>query len=247
MTKILITSGGTKVPLDPVRDITNMSRGTFGAKIAKEAILDDNDVIYLVSQNGRSPFDFNYLVSNPEFFEREDFEEEYRQYYEFVRNVQEDLSLNKLKYVEKRYRNYDDYSYMLYDLIEKEKPDIVILAAAVSDYIVKNPAKTKIKSKDELKIELEPAEKIIGNIKTKYPTVKLVGFKLLVGASYTELYEAAKDSILKNNCDLVVANDLNSLRQGNHEVMFVRKSDMNKFDIVKYDQAYEVVKRSTSI
>ena len=30
--KILITSGGTKIPIDLVRPITNMSRGTFGSK-----------------------------------------------------------------------------------------------------------------------------------------------------------------------------------------------------------------------
>ena len=32
--KVLITSGGTKVPIDTVRHIGNMSSGTFGAKIA---------------------------------------------------------------------------------------------------------------------------------------------------------------------------------------------------------------------
>ena len=31
--KILITSGGTKVKIDLVRSITNMSRGTFGSQI----------------------------------------------------------------------------------------------------------------------------------------------------------------------------------------------------------------------
>ena len=36
--KILVTSGGTKIPIDRVRDITNMSTGTFGSKIAIELI-----------------------------------------------------------------------------------------------------------------------------------------------------------------------------------------------------------------
>ena len=31
---ILVTSGGTKIPIDRVRSITNMSRGTFGSRIA---------------------------------------------------------------------------------------------------------------------------------------------------------------------------------------------------------------------
>lgn len=31
--KILITSGGTKVPIDSVRSITNLSKGTFDSQI----------------------------------------------------------------------------------------------------------------------------------------------------------------------------------------------------------------------
>ena len=38
--KILITSGGTKVPIDRVRSITNMSQGTFGSRIA-DAFFDE--------------------------------------------------------------------------------------------------------------------------------------------------------------------------------------------------------------
>jgi len=34
--KILITSGGTDVPIDDVRKISNMSSGKYGAEIATE-------------------------------------------------------------------------------------------------------------------------------------------------------------------------------------------------------------------
>jgi phosphopantothenoylcysteine synthetase/decarboxylase len=44
--RVLITSGGTKVPIDGVRDITNMSHGNFGAKIAREFLnLNLSDVL----------------------------------------------------------------------------------------------------------------------------------------------------------------------------------------------------------
>jgi phosphopantothenoylcysteine synthetase/decarboxylase len=43
--KILITSGGTKIPIDTVRDITNMSTGTFGTKIAEECLRKGHDVL----------------------------------------------------------------------------------------------------------------------------------------------------------------------------------------------------------
>ena len=36
--RVLLTSGGTRVPIDRVRDIRNMSMGTFGSRIALELL-----------------------------------------------------------------------------------------------------------------------------------------------------------------------------------------------------------------
>ena len=60
----------------------------------------------------------------------------------------------------------------------KKKFDIVIMAAAVADYILINPSKNKIKSsKNELKISLKKAPKIIDQIKKYQKDVLLIGFK----------------------------------------------------------------------
>jgi hypothetical protein len=65
MSKILITSGGTKVPIDKIRDITNQSSGTFGSKIATEALKRNHDVTFMRAKGSKSPFsmeiDFNKL------------------------------------------------------------------------------------------------------------------------------------------------------------------------------------------
>ena len=50
--KILITSGGTKVKIDQVRHIGNMSKGTFGSKIAEEFyIFKDDQKNYVYAKN----------------------------------------------------------------------------------------------------------------------------------------------------------------------------------------------------
>ena len=54
--KILVTSGGTKIPIDRVRDITNMSKGTFGSKIATELLKLNQEVYFLKAKGSRSPF-----------------------------------------------------------------------------------------------------------------------------------------------------------------------------------------------
>ena len=67
--KILITSGGTKVPIDRVRSITNMSHGTFGSRIADaffneglEAFRTGNEygnqiekITFFTAKNGKLP------------------------------------------------------------------------------------------------------------------------------------------------------------------------------------------------
>lgn len=58
--KILVTSGGTKIPIDKVRDITNMSKGTFGSKIATELLKLGHEIIFFKAKNSKSPFKFDY-------------------------------------------------------------------------------------------------------------------------------------------------------------------------------------------
>ena len=65
---------------------------------------------------------------------------------------------------------------------------------------------------DNLVIVLKPTPKIISIIKNLSPSTYLVGFKLLDGVSKEELIEVAKRLQNKNNCDLVVANDLSNIR-----------------------------------
>lgn len=215
MMRILITSGGTKVPIDDVRDITNMSQGTFGSKIAAEALNQGHEVYYFVSRDGKTPFqykcDFNEKPSDISLNEQIcDWKDKWKW-----------CEIHRGMYHERKYKTFDDYRDGLNSLIAFSNPDIIILAAAVSDYVT-NPAEGKIRSSSDMTINLRPAEKIISAVKGWAPDALLVGFKLLVGASQEELIAAAWSSITKNRCDVVVANDLNELRAGNHQLTIVR-------------------------
>jgi phosphopantothenate-cysteine ligase len=207
--KILITSGGTKVPIDKVRDITNMSHGTFGSRIAHVALAEEHEVCFLCAKGSRTPFrnDFDFYNDNQAIHK-------VMEYFLFCEEYQE-------KYSETEFRNYDDYERSL-GLLLDWKPDVVILAAAVSDYGVANYVNGKIRTQDNLQISLEPLPKIIATVKERLPNCFLVGFKLLVYASETELIEEASKSIINNRCDLVVANDLASLQANNHRLFLVR-------------------------
>lgn len=218
--RILITSGGTKVPLDPVRDITNMSKGTFGSKIAFAALDRGHKVNYFISEGGRTPFDYSCKVDNIDL----DYE------IATLKSKAAWADYVKGRYVQTNYRNYDDYAEGLPFLIKMWMPDVVVLAAAVSDYIA-TPSTSKIRSNEELTIQLEKADKVISTIKAAFPNVFLVGFKLVVGKTRDRLIEACQESLEVNGCDLVVGNDLVDLKNGRHNIAIVDKSGVSNFDI----------------
>lgn len=69
--------------------------------------------------------------------------------------------------------------------------------------------------------------KIISTIKELSPKTFLVGFKLLDNVSNELLIDTAMNMKEKNNCNLVVANDLYNIRHGNHKTFIIN----NKEDI----------------
>lgn len=241
--RILITSGGTKVPIDPVRSITNHSTGKFGADIAKAALQVNMDVIYLTSLEGISPFceSFNCYSINKKDFSTHAFKENVVK----LQNLHAFSEKYRKHYTEYRYRNYSEYASLLKKVIENHQPDIVVLAAAVSDYVTENYSSDKIRSHGDLNIKLKTAPKLIHDVKKWKPNVLLIGFKLLLDGTDSELIAAALKSILMHKADLIVANNLRSLEEGRHEIMLVGPN--GHFQKIKNNLAESIVNRITHL
>ncbi|WP_209477988.1 bifunctional phosphopantothenoylcysteine decarboxylase/phosphopantothenate--cysteine ligase CoaBC [Thermococcus stetteri] len=109
-----------------------------------------------------------------------------------------------------------------------KKYDVVVLAAAVSDFRVKNRADVKIKSGQPLVLELEPTPKVIDRVKELQPGVFLVGFKAETGLSEEELITAARKQIERAGSDLVVANTLKAFGSEENEVILVGRDFTKK-------------------
>jgi len=192
--KVLITSGGTKIKIDMVRHISNMSKGTFGTKIAESFRCElnpaetDHYVKFLMARDSKYP-------SSP-----------------FV-----------TKYV---YETFEDYERELFDLLKNYKPDIVVLAAAVSDYGVENYVDGKIRSKEELVIRLKPLPKLISRVRDYVPNAVICGFKLLVNSTEEELQKACLESLYKNRLDLVVGNDLRDIKNDDHKLLIAHVENL---------------------
>jgi len=104
----------------------------------------------------------------------------------------------------------------IFNVVKKEmskKFDIVIMAAAISDYIPEKPSKNKIKStKNKIKISLKKTPKIINFIKKYQKDVFLVGFKAEANISKNEMIILGKKKMNESNADMIIANDIGSAR-----------------------------------
>ena len=216
MKKIIITAGGTSEKIDNVRKITNSSSGKLGMTIANHLLEEKDDIMiyYVCSKNSLRPTDKRVQV------------------------IEIDGTIDLKNTIER--------------LLTKEHIDYFVHSMAVSDYTtdyvttidrIKESVKnnndideafnnveviggSKISSyEDDLVIVLKPTPKIISIIKKLSPSTYLVGFKLLDGVSNEELIEVAKKLRNKNNCDLVVANDLSNIRNGNHIGYIINKDN----------------------
>lgn len=105
----------------------------------------------------------------------------------------------------KKFTFFDEFA-KLFKKELKKNFDIVIHAAAVSDFKPKTMRKKKISSDKNLTLTLIPTEKLITSIKKIAPKSMLVGFKLGSGRCQRQLKKEALMSVENNKCDLVVAN-----------------------------------------
>lgn len=200
--KILITSGGTKVPIDSVRHIGNFSSGRYGSEIVDSII--SSQILYGSMPDGT---DGNIIF-----------------FHEKGSKLPIAISCPLVKGVE--YKDYFEYLNVK-NIIKEHQPDIIISAAAVSDYIVKNSINGKMSSDNEdITITLTKAEKVISKFRELSPKSIIYGFKLLVSPSEDEVIKAVS-KVLKNGADYVVYNDLNELKGGNATRIIFDK-DLNK-------------------
>ena len=222
MKKYVITSGGISEKIDNVRKITNSSSGKLGMTIANHLLESKSDITiyYVCSKNALRPS--NKSVKIIEVVGTMDLKDKVES---LLRNEKIDYFIHTMAVA--------DYMVDYVTTLDKMKKSFL----NNSDMeVIKD---TKISSyENNLVLVLKPTPKIISLIKKESPLTYLVGFKLLDGVSKKELIEVAKRLRDKNKCDLVVANDLEDIRNKEHKAYIIDKEDKvveasDKEDIAK--------------
>lgn len=101
----------------------------------------------------------------------------------------------------------------------EKRYDVVVMAAAVSDYAPVRPSKAKIKSGSEsLSIRLKKSPKIIDVVKKYRKDALLVGFKAEADVSREALVRSARKKMAESGADMVVANDIGARYRKNRSL-----------------------------
>jgi len=187
---VLVSAGGTREAIDPVRVITNRSSGKQGYALAEQAARRGATVT-LVSTVDRPPpvgVDVVRVVS--------------------AADMQAAIVPRAAHY------------------------DAIIMAAAVADFTVADPAEHKIKKGDSVPvIQLRPTHDFLVDLgAAKPPNQVLVGF----AAETNDVLANAESKLRRKNLDLIVANDV-----GAPDVGF--EHDTNAVTILRADGSQRVV------
>jgi phosphopantothenoylcysteine decarboxylase / phosphopantothenate---cysteine ligase len=165
---VVVTAGGTREPVDPVRVLTNRSSGRQGHAVAEVAARLGAHVVLVTAS--RLPLDAAVAA----LVERRDVDTA-RQLLDAVLEVTADA-------------------------------DVVVMAAAVSDFRPSAPATTKLRRDDGVPtIALEATDDVLAQVVAKRRAGQvIVGF----AAETTDVVARGRAKLATKGCDLLVVNDV---------------------------------------
>ena len=207
---ILITSGGTSEKIDRVRSITNHSTGRLG-KIISEKFLDKGDQVTLVTtpKAVRPAAHPNLTIVQ-------------------IENVAE-----LLESLEPLIHTHDVLIHAMavsdYTPVYMTGLEAVAASPDMTEFLNKTNSESKISSQDDVQVLfLKKTPKVISLVKKWNPAIRLIGFKLLVDVSNEELLETARASLIKNQAEIIVANDLTEISNQEHKAYLVGKETVTQ-------------------
>ncbi|NHN58154.1 MULTISPECIES: bifunctional phosphopantothenoylcysteine decarboxylase/phosphopantothenate--cysteine ligase CoaBC [Halorussus] len=183
---VVVTSGATSEPVDPVRVLTNRSSGKTGRAVARACYALGADVT-LVHDGDDVP-------------------------YAEVASVETAAEMTEA----------------VLDRVEGGAADAVVSAAAVSDYTVE-AADEKIRSGQELALDLTPTPKLIDEVR-ETGDLPVVGFKAETSGDDEAMVAAARETLRRADLAFVVANDAGVMGDDLTRTLFVREHSVREYE-----------------
>ena len=206
--KILVTSGGTSEAIDSVRSITNHSTGRLGKIITETLLAAGHEICLITTKRALKP------EAHPNLSIRE------------IDNTN-DLLVAMQELVKECQVLIHSMAVSDYTPVYMTGLEEVQASSNLEEFLSKQNHQTKISSTDEVQVLfLKKTPKVISLVKEWNPAIHLIGFKLLVDVTENYLIEIARQSLVKNQADLIIANDLTQISANQHQAIFVEKEEL---------------------
>lgn len=217
---IIVTAGGVTEKIDSIRKITNSSSGKLGIKIAN-ALSRKYPTSKITIIGSKQAFKDNVL--EPHCIENGEMK---CVTIESTADLEREVTLRLTKeHVDIFIHSMAVADYTTESVIDFDKFSEIIANGCtnINEAIEKSIIDTssKMSSSLNMMIKMKQTPKIIHLIKNLSPKTFLVGFKLLDNVTEDNLFNIGFDLLRKNKCNLVVANDIANIRQGNHEALII--------------------------
>lgn len=242
---IVITAGGVKEKIDNVRSITNSSSGKLGLNIAHSFLenVPNCEIVYIYGGTAEPCLDTLGRVDNIKIRDTQDLLDTVSH---ILISRKVDIFIHSMAVAD----------YTTECVIDLDKLKFLVLDQTISDFDAliedcKVDSNSKISSTMKMPaVVLKNTPKVIEHIKKLSPYTFLVGFKLLDNVSEEELFDVGFNLLRKNRCNLVLANDIHKIRQGNHRGMLIYpektydivegKANIGEFIVKKSIERYSV-------
>lgn len=221
--EFIITAGATSEAIDTVRSITNHATGTLGCKIAQKLYEKEKDwitKIYYICESSAVKPDLPCVETRLVHGTAETAET----IQDLLTSRQITAMVHSMAVSDYAVHAAVDFE-RLADVLEKKlQKGSQPVGQAVRSIFYESLSEVASFSRQEkmssdvehLLLVLQKTPKIIGMVKKLSPKTKLVGFKLLDHVPQEKLIDTAYALLLRNNCDFVLANDLQSIQAGKH-------------------------------
>ncbi|WP_458185370.1 bifunctional phosphopantothenoylcysteine decarboxylase/phosphopantothenate--cysteine ligase CoaBC [Haladaptatus sp. NG-WS-4] len=194
---VVVTSGATSEPIDPVRVLTSRASGKTGRAVARACYVYGANVA-LVHNAPDVPYATGVRV-------------------ETAGEMAEAVS----------------------DLVTAFPADALVSAAAISDYTA-DAADEKIRSGQDLSLDLHSTPKLIDEVRDDHPDLPIVGFKAETSGDDEAMVAAARETLERADCSFVVANDASVMGEDETRTLFVRENSVRQYSGTKTELGLRV-------
>ncbi|WP_394741443.1 bifunctional phosphopantothenoylcysteine decarboxylase/phosphopantothenate--cysteine ligase CoaBC [Natronococcus roseus] len=120
-----------------------------------------------------------------------------------------------------------------------EDADALVSVAAIGDYTLESSPE-KIRSGQELSLELEPTPKLIDEMRETHPDLPIVGFKTETSGDDEAMIDRARETLERTALEFVVANDASVMGSDRTRALLVREGETSSYTGSKVGLSLEV-------